>query len=122
MGELPKTDFQTVIDSVVLSTMYTLALSCFIAMWAARSLNSGDEEKAERINAWGVPGLTLLYFLALFVRVVPMMIKKRWAKASLLGRAGASNVISEGVQEHLHAIVLDPKFGMPDWLQENQLD
>lgn len=116
--ELPRTDFQTVIDSIILNTMYTFALSCFLAMWAARSYNSGNEELAIHINAWGVPGLTVSYFVVLVAKMLPLMIKKRWAKAALLVRAGEGNLISEGVPEHLGGIMLDPEnFGKPAWLQ-----
>jgi hypothetical protein len=116
--ELPRTDFQTVIDSIILYTMYTFAFSCFIAMWAARSYNSGHEDLARRINSCGVPGLTLLYFVALFAKILPLIMQKRWAKAALLARAGNGNLISEGVPEHLGGIRRDPvNFGTPAWLQ-----
>mmetsp|Transcript_118147 Transcript_118147/g.294664 ORF Transcript_118147/g.294664 Transcript_118147/m.294664 type:complete len:446 (-) Transcript_118147:395-1732(-) len=125
--ELPKIDYQTVVDSIILYTMYVFALSCFVAVWSHHAHISGDEDFSQLINTWGVPGLTVVYILVVFAQIVPLSCRKRWTKQALINRTRErtevterkwkeGRLILEGVQEHVSAIIRDPLTGLPDWL------
>lgn len=116
-AELPKTQYQTAVDRIILNTMYILGLSCFVAVAAYRANKAGEFDWATTINNFGVPSLTALYIVALLAQIIPLLVRRQMSKRALFDRVGASGIIDEGVREHIDQIKRDPlNFGRPDWL------
>eukprot|EP00449_Zooxanthella_nutricula_P007745 CAMPEP_0198499414 /NCGR_PEP_ID=MMETSP1462-20131121/7595_1 /TAXON_ID=1333877 /ORGANISM="Brandtodinium nutriculum, Strain RCC3387" /LENGTH=465 /DNA_ID=CAMNT_0044228389 /DNA_START=46 /DNA_END=1443 /DNA_ORIENTATION=+ len=131
-AELPKTDYRTVVDNIILHTMYVLGLSCLSAAFCARASKNGKEQLAWWVNETCVPSLTLLFMIALVAQICPLLIQRRKAKHALLDRARrcasssvkreqnaglANRIIDEGVRDHIAAIKAKPlDFGRPSWL------